>query len=73
MVMVAAKPDLLRDAPEFEAEVAAYSKAIRETRPIAGGPALRMPFERSRKDRAAALACGWIEVPDDIYREILNI
>lgn len=38
LVIVAAKSDLLRDAAEFEAEVEAYTKAIRETRPVAGGP-----------------------------------
>lgn len=73
MVMVAAKPDLLRDAAEFEAEAAAYAKAIRETRPVAGGPPVRMPFERSRRDRAAIIERGWIEIPDEIHAQILAI
>ena len=73
MVIVAAKPDLLRDAAEFEAEIEAYSKAIRETRPVADGPPVRMPFDRSRQDRANALARGWIEVPDEIHALILDI
>jgi len=73
MVMIAARPDLLRDAREFEAEVAAYGKAVRETRPVEGGPPVRMPFERSRRDRAAVIDRGWIEIPDEIHAKILEI
>ncbi|WP_417264428.1 Ldh family oxidoreductase [Celeribacter sp.] len=73
MVMVAAKPDLLRDAAEFEADVATYAQVIRDTRPVTGGPTLRMPFERSRRERGEAEARGWIEIPDEIYRTILEI
>lgn len=73
MVMVAARPDLLRDASEFEAEVEAYITAIRETRPVAGGPPVRMPFDRSRDDRAAVIARGWIDLPDEIHALIMDI
>lgn len=73
MVTVAAKPDLLRDRAEFEAEVAAYSRAVRETRPVRGGPPVRMPFDRSRRDRAAVIERDWIEIPDEIHARILEI
>ncbi|MWD26525.1 Ldh family oxidoreductase [Aquicoccus sp. SCR17] len=73
MVTVAARPDLLRDRAEFEAEVAAYSRAVRETRPVRGGPPVRMPFDRSRRDRAAVIERDWIEIPDEIHARILEI
>lgn len=73
MVIVAAKPDLLRDPTEFDAEIEAYSKAIRETRPVADGPPVRMPFDRSRQDRAKVRARGWIDVPDEVHALILDI
>ncbi len=73
MVTIAAKPDLLRDAAEFEAEVKAYGDAVRATRPVEGGAPVRMPFERSRRDRAAVIERGWIEIPDEIHAKILEI
>src|SRR5690606_38789537 len=54
MVMICLRPNLLRDPDEFAAEVTKYSELIRSTRPLAGGSPVRMPFDRSRADRAAA-------------------
>lgn len=73
MVMIAMRPDLLRDAEAFRADVTAYAEAIRSTRPIAGGGPVRMPFDRSRKDREAARARGTIFVPDEIFEQILAL
>lgn len=73
MVMVAARPDLLCDAAEFEAGTETYIRAIRETRPVTDGPPVRMPFDRSRQDRARALARGWIDIPDEIHEMIVNL
>jgi len=73
MVLVAAKPDLLRPAEEFEAEVAAYRDAVHNTRPVEGGAPVRMPFDRSRRDRDAVLKRGWIEIPDEIHTRLLEI
>lgn len=72
MVMVVAKPDLLRDRGEFEAEVAAYRDAIRSTRPIKGGAPVRMPFDRSRRDRATIEARGYLEIPDRLHGQIME-
>jgi LDH2 family malate/lactate/ureidoglycolate dehydrogenase len=63
-LMIVVRPDILTDTEAFKREVAAYSDAVRATRPVAGGPLVRMPFDRSRADRAQGLERGWIEVPD---------
>lgn len=73
MVMVAARPDLLRDTAEFKASVSAYARAVRQTRPVAGGSPVRMPFDRSREDRQARLREGTIEVPDTIFEAIRKL
>jgi len=63
-LMIVVRPDILTDTAAFKREVAAYADAVRTTRPVAGGPPVRMPFDRSRADRAQCLERGWIEVPD---------
>jgi delta1-piperideine-2-carboxylate reductase len=72
-LMIALKPDLLRPLDEFKHEVAAYSNAMRQTRRIKGGEPVRMPFDRSRIDRAERLKKGFIEVPDQIHAAIRAI
>src|ERR1700742_3473224 len=44
-VMVAMRPDLLGSAETFRDNVSAYAQAVRTTRPVAGGEAVRMPFD----------------------------
>jgi delta1-piperideine-2-carboxylate reductase len=73
MVIMAARPDLLTDMSSFKKEVAAYSDAIRSTRPVEGGGPVRMPFDRSRQLRAEKLRQGFIEVPDVIHDQIRAI
>jgi delta1-piperideine-2-carboxylate reductase len=73
MVIMAARPDLLTDMASFKKEVAAYSDAIRSTRPVEGGGPVRMPFDRSRQLRAERVREGFIEVPDVIHDQIRAI
>ncbi len=73
MVIVAMRPDLLTPLDAFKREVAGYAEAIRSTRPVEGGPPVRMPFDRSRADRAARLAEGFIDIPDAIHAQIRKI
>ena len=63
---IAMRPDLLTDTPAFLEEVATYGDAVRGTRPMLGGTPVRMPFDRSRADRARRIASGVVEVPDAI-------
>jgi delta1-piperideine-2-carboxylate reductase len=73
MVIIAMRPDLLTSLDSFKKEVAGYAEAIRTTRPVEGGPPVRMPFDRSRIERAKRLADGHIEVPDQILDQIRKL
>jgi LDH2 family malate/lactate/ureidoglycolate dehydrogenase len=73
MIVIAIRPDLLTTAADFERSVASYAEAIRSARPIAGGPPVRAPFDRSRAERARRLAEDAIEVPDAVYSRLVEI
>src|SRR5688572_24809634 len=51
MIVIAIRPNLLTDADEFQHAVAGYAESVRSARPVEGGPAVRMPFDRSRAER----------------------
>jgi delta1-piperideine-2-carboxylate reductase len=72
-VMVAIRPDLLGPAETFRDNVSAYAQAVRTARPVAGGDAVRMPFDRSRLDRWRRLACDRIDIPDLLFEQLVHI
>ena len=69
-VIVAMRPDLLIPAAEFKARASEYAASVRATRPVPGGPPVRMPFDRSVADRKRRLAEGWIEVSDAVHERL---
>jgi len=73
MTVIAVTPSLLTNADGFRQEVATYAEAVRRTRPIEGGPPVRMPFDRSRADRRRRLADGSIDVADAVYSRLVEI
>ena len=73
MIVIAIRPDLLTTAADFERSVASYAEAIRSSRPIAGGPPVRMPFDRSRAERKRRLAEHAIDVADAVYSKLTEI
>jgi delta1-piperideine-2-carboxylate reductase len=46
---------------------------VRTARPVAGGDAVRMPFDRSRQDRKWRLAEDRIDVPDVLFEQLTRI
>ena len=72
-VIVTIRPDLLGPAEKFRENVSAYAQAVRTARPIAGGDAVRMPFDRSRRDRQRRLADDGIDVPDLLFEQLTGI
>ena len=70
-VIIAIKPDLLMPEAEFRTRVSEYAEAVRAARPVEGGPAVRMPFERSVAERRRTLAAGSIEVADFVYSSLV--
>lgn len=72
-LVVSLRPDLLGPAETFRKNVAAYADAVRSARPLEGGPPVRMPFDRSRQERARRLSEDAIEVPEDLVAELRAI
>jgi delta1-piperideine-2-carboxylate reductase len=62
MLVLALRPDLFGSAAEFEQRTSEFAAAVRATRPVDPGVAVRMPFERSAAVRAERIAAGGIDV-----------
>jgi LDH2 family malate/lactate/ureidoglycolate dehydrogenase len=73
MIVIAIRPDVLTDADAFQREVARYAESVREARPVEGGPAVRMPFDRSRAERRRRLEEDAIDVADAVHARLLDI
>ncbi len=69
-LIVALRPDLMGPAETFRENVSAFATAVRSARPVAGGPPVRMPFDRSRRERQRRLAENAIEVPDVLASQL---
>lgn len=67
------RPDLLMSADEYKRNVSEYADAIRSTKPVAGGPPVRMPYDRSLAERRRRLAEDAIEVPDVVFDRLTEI
>ncbi|MBT4354141.1 MAG: Ldh family oxidoreductase [Rhodospirillaceae bacterium] len=72
-LIVAMKPDLLMPEPEYRRKVSAYADYVRSARPVSGGEAVRMPFERSARVRRRRLEENKIEVNDLVYKRLNKI
>ena len=72
-LIVAMRPDLLGPAETFRDNVSVYAQAVRAARPVAGGEAVRMPFDRSRRDRQRRLDLDRIDVPDVLFEQLVRL
>jgi LDH2 family malate/lactate/ureidoglycolate dehydrogenase len=66
-------PGLLSSADEYKQRVAEYADSLRATRPLEPGKPVRVPFERSIRERSKRLAAGTIEVPDQVYSALRRV
>ena len=73
MVVITVRPDLLTSPDEFARNVTAYTESVRGSRPVHGGPPVRMPFDRSRAERRRRLAEDAIDVADVVYARLAEI
>ncbi|HEX5230035.1 MAG TPA: Ldh family oxidoreductase [Bryobacteraceae bacterium] len=71
-LIVAMKPDLMGSAETFRENVSAFADAVRSARPIEDGEPVRMPFDRSRRERARRLAEDAIEIPGVLFKQLLD-
>ena len=67
------RPDLMSPAETFRENVSAFANAVRSARPVAGGAPVRMPFDRSRRERQRRLAENAIEIPDVLFTRLTRI
>lgn len=69
-LIVAIDPGLLTDPQDFRARVSAYADQVRATRPLDPERPVRMPFDRSAKERKARLAADEIAVTEAVYEAL---
>ena len=72
-LIVAIDPASVTSAEQWKTDVAAYAESVRAARPVPGGPAVRMPFDRSRQERRRRLEQDSIEVADAVYDALATI
>lgn len=66
-------PALMMPLDTFRERAAELVTEIRSSRPLPGGPPVRIPGERSQKRRAEGRAAGTIDVDDEVYRRLLTL
>ncbi|HVV14502.1 Ldh family oxidoreductase [Amycolatopsis sp.] len=64
-------PAALTDATDYRQRVTRFADTLRATRPVEGGAAVRVPFDRSVARRAETLRRGTIEVADPVVKALL--
>jgi LDH2 family malate/lactate/ureidoglycolate dehydrogenase len=69
--IVAMRPDLMGPLETFRENASAFTEAVRSARPGAGGQPVRMPFDRSRRERERRRAEDKIEIPDPVFKRLL--
>jgi delta1-piperideine-2-carboxylate reductase len=72
-LIVAMRPDLMGPAETFRENVSAFANEVRSARPVEGGPPVRMPFDRSRRERQRRLVENAIEIPDVLLNQLMVI
>ncbi len=72
-LIIAMRPDLMGPAETFRQNASAFGEAVRSARPVAGGPPVRMPFDRSRRERERRVGENAIEIPDVLFTELTRI
>ncbi len=72
-LIIALRPDLMGPADAFRERVSAFAEWVRSARPMAGGEPVRMPFDRSRRERERRIAENAIEIPEAIFVELTRI
>lgn len=70
---VVMSPGLFMPAADFKKNAADYADTVRAARAVAGGPPVRMPFDRSAAERRTRLAADVIEVADAVHAGLVAV
>ena len=63
-LIISMRPDLMGSTEVFRRNVSEFADTVRSARPVPGGSPVRMPFDRSRRERQRRLSENAIDVPD---------
>ena len=72
-LFVMMRADLLMSAKEYKENVAHYAAEVRKTRPVEGGPTVRMPYDRSIEARQSRIDANEVEISDEVYEKLMKI
>ena len=72
-LIVMVDPGLLSPGVDFQAQVSEYVKWVQSAHPIDPQQPVRVPFERSARDRARRLHEGVVDVPETIHASLLKL
>jgi len=72
-LIIAMRPDLMGPEDAFRQKVSTFAESVRSARPIAGGEPVRMPFDRSRRERERRIVTNAIEIPDVLFEQLERI
>jgi delta1-piperideine-2-carboxylate reductase len=72
-LIVAIRPDLMGPTEIFRENVSTFANAVRTARPVAGGLPVRMPFDRSRRERQRRLSENAVEIPDALAAQLARL
>lgn len=66
-------PKVLLPGQDFPQRVAEYAASVRAARPLDPAQPVRMPFDRSARERADRLKQDEIEVPEEVYDALRQV
>lgn len=66
-------PAALTDAEDFRQRASDLARSVRDTRPVTGGNAVRVPFDRSRRRREETRRRGTLDVPTPVLNALGDI
>ena len=57
---------------EYKNNIAHYAREIRSTRPLDSTPPVRMPFDRSVKERCQKIESNEVDIADEFMKNLLQ-
>ena len=71
--IIAIDPSKFRPLEDYKREVDTYCQTVRDSPVVAGGPPLRLPFERSYKVRQEVMQSGEMEIDETVYKLLTEL
>lgn len=72
-LVIAINPGTFGDSDDYVRRVSSYLETVRASRPLQADAPIRIPFERSARERAIRRQQNNLEVADEVYRLLLAL